>query len=80
MLKSCLGDRNNTPSEVLIKTGFVSLKAVILTRQFKFYKRFSLQAGSRQERLLNELLKKEELSIYLQHYKKLLIHSTVQIE
>ena len=64
---------SNVPNElVLIETGFMPLKAVILIRQYKFYKRFkeTLLTDSRRDKVFRKL--QMERTDFLQHYESLI--------
>ena len=72
MLKCCFNARSNISNDILfIESGFLPIKAIILMRQFKFYKRFckSIKNGSRREKMFNILLTEE--TNFIQHYKRL---------
>ena len=71
-----LNIRSNVPNvpDVHIESGLLPLKAVILVRQFKFYKqRFfeTVEKNSRRDKMLNMLLEVENRTKYLQHYEDL---------
>ena len=73
LLKSCLNVRLSTPNAITyIESGFLPIKAVILTRQFKFYTRFkeSIQKNSRREKMFKLLL--ENQTSFIRHYEQLL--------
>ena len=77
LLKCCFNVRTNVPNNILyIESGFLPIKAVILTRQFKFYKRFkdSIKTDSRREKMMNILLTQE--TNYIQHYENLILKYT----
>ena len=72
MLKCCFNARSSISNDILfIESGFLPIKAIILMRQFKFYKRFckSIKNGSRREKMFNILLTEE--TNFVQHYKRL---------
>ena len=72
LLKSCVNVRSNTPNYlVLLECGFLPIKAVIYSRQLKFYKRFktSLQENSHRYKTFQFLL--GNLTRYLKHYETL---------
>ena len=70
LLRRSLNVRNNTPSLTLyIEAGFLPIKALILARQFKFFKRYrerALGSDTRRAVLFAKLI--NEPTGYLQHY------------
>ena len=75
LIKCCLNIRTNVPNDIVfIESGLLPLKAVILVRQFKFYKeRFfeTVKKNSRRDRMLNMLLQNQNRTRYIQHYEDL---------
>lgn len=72
MLKCCFNVRLNVSNDILyIESDFLPIKAIILIRQYKFYKRFreSIKSGSRREKMLN-ILQDQETN-FIQHYENL---------
>ena len=70
LIKSTLGVRQSTPNLiVLIESGLLPLKAIITSRQLKFFERFgdSIHPGSPRSRVF-ELLKEDENEPFIQHY------------
>ena len=71
MIKAGFGVRPSTPNNIaLIEAGFLPIKAIILARQFNFFKRFnvSLHADSTRKKIFHDLL---EGSKYINHYVSL---------
>ena len=69
MLRAALGVRHNCPKlTVLIESGFLPLKCLILSRQLKFFRRFkdSLCTNSVRAKIFDYLLK--NTSKFLDHY------------
>ncbi len=69
LLKSAFGVRMNTPTLLLyVETGFLPIKAVILARQWKFFKRYKdgLVPNTPRAVLFNRII--EEGNNYVQHY------------
>ena len=59
LIKCALGVRSNTPNLLLyVEFGFLPIKALILSRQLKFYRRLTsnITAGSRRDSLIKSLL------------------------
>ena len=74
LIKSAMNVRPNTPNHiVLIESGLLPLRALILKRQLKFFRKFKLSLGddSARKRVFNELLTPSERTEYLQHYVSL---------
>ena len=75
LIKCCLNVRSNVPNDIVfIESGLLPLKAVILVRQFKFYKeRFfeTVKKNSRRDKMLNMLLEDQNRTKYIQHYEDL---------
>ena len=75
LIKCCLNIRSNVPNDIVfIESGLLPLKAVILVRQFKFYKeRFfgTVKKNSRRDKMLNMLLEDQNRTKYIQHYEDL---------
>ena len=72
MIKAALGTRSNTPNSiVLIESGMLPLKALILSRQLNFFKKFkaSLKPDLARAFVLNAML--TEPSSFLNHYTTL---------
>ena len=73
LIKCCLNIRSNVPNDIVfIESGLLPLKAVILVRQFKFYKeRFfgTVKKNSRRDKMLNMLLEDQNRTKYIQHYE-----------
>ena len=72
LLRSCFSVRSNVPNYILlIESGFLPVKTIVLLRQYNFYKRFrkSIEAGSRRDKMMQMLLGKK--TSYLQHYEEL---------
>ena len=75
MLKCCLNVRSNTPNYIAyIESGCLPIRAVIMSRQWKFYKRFldTVASNSRRKKTFSSLLqnKTEYLSYYENLYSK----------
>ena len=71
LIKSALNVRPNTPTElVLIESGLLPLKALVLKRQLKFYRRFkeSISENSTRQSVFNELLFTGKRTQFLSHY------------
>ena len=69
LLKCCLDVRSSTPNHlVLIESGFLPVKALILCRQYKFYKRFvdCIQLNSLRHRTFRHILQYQ--TRYIKHY------------
>ena len=74
LLRCCFNIRSNVPNDIIfIESGLLPIKAVILIRQFKFYKRLfdTVKKNSRRDKMLNMLLEKENRTKYIQHYESL---------
>ena len=72
LLRSCFNVRSNVPNYILlIESGFLPIKSIVLLRQYNFYKRFrkTIEAGSRREKMMQMLLGKK--TSYLKHYEEL---------
>ena len=72
MLKCCFNVRSNVPNDILyIESGFLPIKAIILMRQYNFYKRFrkNLKPDSRRGKMMEVLLEKK--TNFLKHYENL---------
>ena len=72
LIKCSLNVRQNTPNLLtLIESGLLPLKSIILSRQYKFFKRFrdSLQQHSSRSRLFHKLCNEDER--YIRHYLEL---------
>ena len=71
MIKSALNVRPNIPNEiVLIESGLLPLRALVLKRQLKFYRRFkaSLRENSVRQSVFCDLLLPTNQTSYLKHY------------
>ena len=69
LIKCALQVRQSTPNLlVLIESGLLPLKAIIISRQFKFFKRFSesLRHNSARRKVFHQSF--EERGEYIQHY------------
>ena len=69
----CLDVRSSTPNHlVLIESGFLPVKALILCRQYKFYKRFvdCIQLNSLRHRTFRHLLQYQ--TRYIKHYESII--------
>ena len=75
LVKCCLNIRSNVPNDIVfIESGLLPIKAVILIRQFKFYKnRFfsTVRENSRRDKMLNFLLQDQNRTKFIQHYENL---------
>ena len=73
LLKCCLDVRSSTPNHlVLIESGFLPVKALILCRQYKSYKRFvdCIQLNSLRHRTFRHLLQYQ--TRYIKHYESII--------
>ena len=72
LLKRCFGVRNNTPNNILyVESGFLPIKAIIYSRQLKFYRRFrdNVNENSRRAKMFQLLLNNK--TNFLEHYETL---------
>ena len=72
LIKSALGVRKNTANDlVLIETGLLNIKAVIQSRQYKFYEKYisNLKPDSARHTVFTSL--RQNGTKYLQHYSNL---------
>ena len=77
LLKSCFSVRLNVSNDILyVESSFLPIKAIILIRQFKFYKRFlgTIALDSPRDKMFKLLLAQE--TAFLQHYTRLVTKYT----
>ena len=71
LIKCALNVRPNIPNEiVLVESGLLPLRALVLKRQLKFYRRYkaSLKEVSVRQSVFNDLLSPINRTSYMQHY------------
>ena len=74
LIKSAMNVRPNTPDKiVLIESGLLPLRALVLKRQLKFFRRFkkSLGENSTRQTVFGKLLLDENHTDFIKHYIKL---------